>query len=339
MGVNCTICINSKISQSAISVDTKHFETNYTNQIIKIQSTFRGHNYRKKSLTSSFIQKYHNQLKYQNKKNQYIITTSSNISDTQIETLFQTYPPLNDKIELKLIKLLFPNIGEYSGEWNPEKKERHGRGIQLWNDKSIYMGLWKNDKINGKGKLIDPMGDYYEGDFINDNAEGYGSYIHKEGPSYIGMWKNNRQDGKGKEIWPDKTEYEGDYKKGEKWGKGKLKLNDGSYYIGDFYHNQIHGKGKYYWYDNKRYEGEWKNNKMDGEGEFYWPDGKVYIGHYLQDEKSGFGELRWPNGKIYKGLWKNGKQHGEGEMFNPKDNAWKKGFWNEGKRVRWSIHS
>ena len=78
---------------------------------------------------------------------------------------------------------------------------------------------------------------------------------------------------------------------------------------------------------------------MDGEGEFYWPDGKVYIGHYLQDEKSGFGEMRWPNGQIYKGLWKNGKQHGEGEMFYPKDNAWKKGFWNEGKRVRWSIHS
>ena len=339
MGVNCTICINSKISHSGISIDIKQFETNYTNQIIKIQSTFRGHNFRKKSSSSSPYHKSQTPLKNLISKTPYIITENSKISESQIENLLKTYPPLNDNIELKFIRLSFPNIGEYHGEWNPEKKERHGRGIQLWNDKSIYIGLWKNDKINGKGKLIDPLGDYYEGEFINDNAEGYGKYIHKEGPSYIGTWKNNRQEGKGKEIWPDKTEYEGYYKNGEKSGKGKLKLNDGSYYIGDFNHNQIHGKGKYYWYDNKRYEGEWKNNKMDGEGEFYWPDGKVYIGHYIQDEKSGFGEFRWPNGRIYKGLWKNGKQHGEGKVFYPKDNVWKKGFWNEGKRVRWSIHS
>ena len=43
------------------------------------------------------------------------------------------------------------------------------------------------------------------------------------------------------------------------------------------------------------------------------------------------------DGRKYKGKWKNGKQHGEGEFFNPKDNTWKKGLWNDGKRVRWII--
>ena len=332
MGTNCTSCMISKITQKEIPLDFKNLDSSYTNYIIKIQSTYRGHKYRKKTLSSHLQNSY-------SKKSSYIILEKSNITQNQLDFLFQKYPPLNDKIQVKLIRLSFPNLGEYSGEWNPSKKERHGRGIQLWNDNTIYIGQWKNDKINGKGKLTNPIGDYYEGDFINDNAEGYGSYIHKEGSSYFGMWKNNRQEGQGKEIWPDKTEYEGDYKNGEKNGKGKLKLNDGSYYIGDFFHNQIHGKGKYYWFDKKKYEGDWKNNMMDGEGEFHWADGKVYIGHYVKDEKNGFGELKWPSGKIYKGMWKNGKQHGEGEVFNPKDNLWRKGFWNEGKRVRWSIES
>jgi hypothetical protein len=41
------------------------------------------------------------------------------------------------------------------------------------------------------------------------------------------------------------------------------------------------------------------------------------------------------DGRKYKGKWKNGKQHGEGEFYNPKDATWKKGIWNDGKRVRW----
>jgi hypothetical protein len=38
---------------------------------------------------------------------------------------------------------------------------------------------------------------------------------------------------------------------------------------------------------------------------------------------------------MYNGYWKNGKQHGEGLFFAPDENKWKKGIWNEGKRVRW----
>ncbi len=41
------------------------------------------------------------------------------------------------------------------------------------------------------------------------------------------------------------------------------------------------------------------------------------------------------DGRKYKGRWKNGKQHGEGEFYNPRENIWRKGLWNEGKRVKW----
>ena len=65
--------------------------------------------------------------------------------------------------------------------------------------------------------------------------------------------------------------------------------------------------------------------------------GKKYKGHYYHDQKNGYGEFYWPNGKIYKGYWKHGKQNGEGEFFDVKENKWKKGFWADGRRVRWEI--
>ncbi len=41
------------------------------------------------------------------------------------------------------------------------------------------------------------------------------------------------------------------------------------------------------------------------------------------------------DGRKYKGKWENGKQNGEGEFFQVKEDTWKKGLWNNGKRVRW----
>jgi len=37
---------------------------------------------------------------------------------------------------------------------------------------------------NGKGRLIHADGDVYEGEWVEDKANGYGFYLHKEGASY-----------------------------------------------------------------------------------------------------------------------------------------------------------
>lgn len=74
---------------------------------------------------------------------------------------------------------------------------------------------------------------------------------------------------------------------------------------------------------------------MDGTGVFTWPDNRKYTGEYRQDKKEGYGIFEWADKRKYKGYWSNGKQHGEGEFYNPKEEAWKKGIWNDGKRVRW----
>lgn len=38
----------------------------------------------------------------------------------------------------------------YKGEMANGKRE--GRGVQVWKDGTVYMGDWKNDRINGEGK-------------------------------------------------------------------------------------------------------------------------------------------------------------------------------------------
>lgn len=53
--------------------------------------------------------------------------------------------------------------------------------MQVWPDGSCYQGFWKNNKANGKGRLIHSDGDVYIGDWVDDKAEGDGVYIHLDG--------------------------------------------------------------------------------------------------------------------------------------------------------------
>jgi hypothetical protein len=41
------------------------------------------------------------------------------------------------------------------------------------------------------------------------------------------------------------------------------------------------------------------------------------------------------DGRKYRGFWQHGKQHGEGEFSNNSEMTWRKGLWENGKRVRW----
>ena len=48
----------------------------------------------------------------------------------------------------------------YEGEWNSED-EKHGRGVQLWDNGTIYEGYWSHDKPHGKGRIVFHNGDVY----------------------------------------------------------------------------------------------------------------------------------------------------------------------------------
>ena len=97
----------------------------------------------------------------------------------------------------------------------------------------------------------------YEGDWINDKAEGNGKYIFEDGEYYIGHWKNGLRDGKGTLYYPNsKIAYKGDFLNNNYDGIGQFIYTDDSYYIGQWKNNFKHGKGTIY---NK-------NGKIEKEG-------------------------------------------------------------------------
>ena len=70
----------------------------------------------------------------------------------------------------------------------------HGNGIIFY----------KNGKIN------------YEGEFANDKKEGNGKYIEENGDYYIGQWLNDNKHGKGKEYYKNgEIKHEGQFINGK----------------------------------------------------------------------------------------------------------------------------
>ena len=297
------------------------------------QSLFRGYIFRKKFYNNKKLPK---GFSFYDKTIKFKIPSQKIITKEEYNYLKNLYPPLDDNIPtIFLDNIEYQNKSEYLGEWNYKTGKRHGRGIQKWLDGAKYEGYFINDKANIQGKLTHHNNDIYEGEWIDDKAEGFGIYTHVDGAKYEGYWKNDKQHGRGIEEWPDNTRYEGNFYNGMKNGFGKFIWKDGSSYEGEFVNNNIEGKGTYIWNDKRKYVGTWKNNEMSGNGVFSWPDGRKYEGEYKNDKKDGYGKFFWPDGKIYKGEWKNGKQHGIGEVLNGNNCKWKKGYWEEGKRVNW----
>ena len=234
------------------------------------------------------------------------------ISKNEYEEILNLYPNLNpeNKIEIKKNVLLKDKCLFY-GEYNNDKKIKEGRGILIYPNGCKYTGYFQNDKQNIRGKMEHVDGDVYEGDWVDNKANGKGQFIHN-GIIYNGFWKDDKQNGTGIEKLEDIYTYEGDFVNGKKEGKGKYIWSDGSSYEGDFKDNGFNGKGIFIWKNGRTYEGDWEYNKMKGKGIFTWPDGRKYSGY-----------------------WKNGVQDGEGEVYDPKRNNTKKGLWKNGKNVKW----
>lgn len=94
------------------------------------------------------------------------ITDFCNEKVRQIHTQLEKYhipdPTDSEKVEDKDIETL-ENDGKYLGQWSTSQNLRHGKGVQVWHDGSIYEGQWRNDKAHGFGRLIHADGDVYEG--------------------------------------------------------------------------------------------------------------------------------------------------------------------------------
>ena len=149
-----------------------------------------------------------------------------------------------------------------------------------------YEGEYKNDQKNGEGKLyFKLLKDTYEGNFIDNNITGNGTYIWNNGEKYIGNFLNGKMDGKGKYFWPD-----------------------GSYYEGDYINNIKEGNGKFKWSNGKIYEGPFKNGNPNGKG-------ILTVNHISYEVNFVDGVIKGKIIEIEKGFKKNNKKKDEDESF------------------------
>ena len=86
---------------------------------------------------------------------------------------------------------------------------------------------------DGKGVLISPDGDRYEGHFKNDIQNGRGIYKWSDGRVHEGQFKDGKPHGKGKYIMSDGRYFEGEFKRGKKTKKREYFWGDGTEYIED----------------------------------------------------------------------------------------------------------
>lgn len=229
---------------------------NFLKNVIKIQSFVRGALSRKKYFKEQ-LKNYNDQIidRLQDYGHNYNFNRGK-----RLPVFNYSYEKDHEDPEFETRKFL-PAVqteggGVYRGEWyfifikiefnviyQRVGNKRHGRGVQVWPDGSIYEGYWRNNQANILGRLIHADGDIYEGEWVNDKANGYGTYIHMDGTKYVGYWKDDQQHGKGFETWTDGSKYEGEYVNGCKEGKGKYSLADGSVYEGQFRNNNFEGIG------------------------------------------------------------------------------------------------
>ena len=76
--------------------------------------------------------------------------------------------------------------------------------------------------INGKGKLVYPNGDTYEGDFVNGSLEGEGVFIYVNYGVYQGQFSKNVRNGSGSFAFKTGDSYQGNWTNDKRDGIGKL---------------------------------------------------------------------------------------------------------------------
>ena len=215
-----------------------------------------------------------------------------------------------------IFRIIHYNNGDiYMGEWKNNKIE--GVGKYYFYNGTRYEGEWKNNKREGYGIFYYSNGNKLEGEWKNDIIEGIGIlYNSKGGSIYEGEWKNNKLEGFGIFYCSDGDRYEGEWKNYKQEGFGIYYYSSGSRYEGEWKNNKQEGFGIFYYSDGDRYEGEWKNDKQEGFGIFYYSNGDRYEGEWKNDKREGFGIFYFLNGDIYKGEWKNGFSEGYGILYS-----------------------
>lgn len=267
--------------------------------------------------TKEIFKEYDSQILDQSQKN--LLTT--NHSATNVESKDDDLKELINPIQYSVDDDEGENIYLFKGFVN-KNYNLTGKGYYI-TDNYVYYGFFQNNEFNGKGIMVNKDGNSLFGDWINGVCTGKGVLKINNGYEYEGDFVNNKKQGFGIEKLSDGSRYEGEFQDNKKMGKGKYISNTGESYEGEFKDDLFEGKGTYKWpSESREYIGQFKNGNMNGKGINKFKDGSRYEGFYKNGLKHGYGKYIWPNGKVFYGNWLNNKLHGNGyyEMGNEKYN-------------------
>lgn len=197
---------------------------------------------------------------------------------------------------------------KYMGESKMKNGKPQGEGtITYARGGDVYIGLVKDGKPDGFGKMTTEFGDSYEGEWSYGQKNGFGKYTSVHGNVYEGGWSKGSEHGKGKMMWESGMVYEGDYYKGRQHGHGNMTTN---FYVyeGSFVHGKMQGVGEMRFKDRdgEVVKGSWMNDSLRN-GKVLYPDGDEYVGELQDGFPHGQGKLTTASGIEYEGEWKYGR--------------------------------
>ena len=225
---------------------------------------------------------------------------------------------------------------KFEGNVNVETKKKEGFGKITWNDESILLANFMNNRASDIAYYRDkPNCSEFSGYYRENYPQGYGIF-KAEGIITEGEWDKNKLTGIGREYSDKDTYYQGEYVNCGKNGIGLYRWSDGTIYKGEWDNNQMTGFGIISFNDDKLYFGQVNNGVMEGYGEFYWGrEEQKYMGYYKNDLKHGFGIYITSQGETqtYMGFWEKGKMNGVGLIIKGKN--FKYGVWKNGLNEKW----
>ena len=173
----------------------------------------------------------------------------------------------------------------YEGEVN-KLNQKHGFG-KVKDDRTIQIGMWRNNTFSGWGRIINSNGQVFEGKFNNSVMSGKGVYKYKD-VLYVGDFDNGIRQGKGI-LYTKNFKYDGQFNQGKIDGYGKIVFlepnSEECEYEGFFKNNKIEGNGLMKWRNGNMYQGEMKNGKMNGRGRFIPKNGVPLDGFFKDNIK------------------------------------------------------
>ena len=223
----------------------------------------------------------------------------------------------------------------------------NGSGKLTYNNGSVYDGEWMDDQKHGQGTYTYPDGKTtYEGDFKYDKFSGQGVYKNVTDGyvfEYRGFYENDLRHGEGiiTTIYKGKSErmfvtYD---KEQMISGKGGRIEHDGTIEEGDFVNKKLingtqtkpNGTIDTGHFENSRIQ---KGRRISSDNAYTYE----YVGEFKDGKPDGRGSMRCmdeANGWKYEGMFKNGVREGYGKFTFPDGRIYEGLFLND-QPYRWN---